>query len=133
MVFEQNKKIPESVWDNKNIVSFNIPVSDTASAHNIYLNIRNSGKYNYSNLYLFITTIAPNNNTLKDTLQIVLADRHGKWLGKGVGDIWFHKVPYKMNVRFPVRGIYQIEIEHAMRDKFLPEIYDVGVRVELLK
>ncbi len=132
-VFEKNTEIANAVWDSENIISYDVPVMDTVQAHDVFLNIRNSGKYKYSNLFVFITTHAPNGNILTDTLEIPLADRHGKWLGRGIGDIWTHQVPYKTNIRFPYRGIYTFGIQQAMRTEHLHEIYDIGLRVARAK
>jgi gliding motility-associated lipoprotein GldH len=129
-VFEKNLRIPDAEWVNTNVPYFNVAINDTSDAQNIYVNIRNSGKYRYSNLYLFVTTKAPNGNILKDTMDIILADNRGKWLGKGLGDIYFNQILYKKNIRFPYRGIYTFQIEQAMRVDTLHNILDVGLRVE---
>ncbi len=129
-VFEKNLRIPDAEWVNSNVPYFSVNISDTTAAHNIYINVRNTGKYRYSNLYLFVTTKAPNGNILRDTMDIVLANDRGKWLGKGIGDIYFNQVPYKRNIRFPYRGIYTFEIEQAMRVDTLNDITDIGLRVE---
>ena len=129
-VYEKNLRIPGAEWINTNVPYFNVTINDTSAAHNIYINVRNSGKYRYSNLYLFITTKAPNGNTLKDTMDIILADNRGKWLGKGLGDIYFNQILYKKNIRFPYRGIYTFQIEQAMREDTLHDITDIGLRVE---
>ncbi len=129
-VYEKNLRIPDAEWVNTNVPYFNVAINDTSDAQNIYVNIRNSGKYRYSNLYLFITTKAPNGNILKDTMDIILADNRGRWLGQGLGDIYFNQVLYKKNIRFPYRGIYTFQIEQAMREDTLHNILDVGLRVE---
>jgi gliding motility-associated lipoprotein GldH len=130
MVFEENVKIPEYKWDTENIIHFDVSINDTVSSHNIYVNIRNSAKYEYSNLYLFIETKAPNGNSLKDTFEITLADHYGKWYGRGAGSAYSLQTPFKTNIRFPYRGIYSFDIEQAMWDKELPGITDVGLRIE---
>jgi gliding motility-associated lipoprotein GldH len=63
-------------------------------------------------------------------VQIILADERGKWLGKGLGDIWDYQQLYKENVRFAQKGEYIFEYEQAMRLEKLPFILDVGLRVE---
>jgi gliding motility-associated lipoprotein GldH len=83
-----------------------------------------------SNLYMFITTTAPSGHSIVDTVEVVLADDKGKWLGSGLGDIWDLQQPYKQNVRFAQRGSYSFEFEQAMRVERLPFILDVGLRVE---
>lgn len=129
-VYDKNKPVPDYTWNYKDTFLFHVNIADTVHAHNIYINIRNSENYRYSNIYLFITTYAPNGNFLKDTFEITLADKSGKWLGQGAGNIFSLQVPYKKNVRFPYRGIYLFEIQHAMWNKDLHGIADVGIRVE---
>jgi gliding motility-associated lipoprotein GldH len=129
-VYEKNIRIPDGIWDRNNIVNFEVVVEDTISPHNLYINVRNTSMYPVSNLYLFVTTIAPSSHSIKDTVQIILADEKGKWLGKGLGDIWDNQQLYKENVRFAQKGKYVFEYEQAMRLEKLPYIIDVGLRIE---
>ena len=129
-VFEKNIRIPGGIWDRNNPVRFEVVVEDTITPHNLYINVRNTGMYPVSNLYLFVTTIAPSGHTIKDTVQVILADERGKWLGKGLGDIWDNQKLYKEQVRFAQKGEYIFEYEQAMRLEKLPFILDVGLRVE---
>jgi gliding motility-associated lipoprotein GldH len=129
-VFEKNIRIPDGIWDRNNLVHFEVVVEDTITPHNLYINVRNAGMYPVSNLYLFVTTTAPSGHMIKDTVQIILADERGKWLGKGLGDIWDYQQLYKENVRFAQKGEYIFEYEQAMRLEKLPFILDVGLRVE---
>jgi gliding motility-associated lipoprotein GldH len=129
-VFEKNIRIPDGIWDRNNPVRFEVMVEDTITPHNLYINVRNTGMYPVSNLYIFVTTIAPSGHTIKDTVQVILADERGKWLGKGLGDIWDNQKLYKEQVRFAQKGEYIFEYEQAMRLEKLPFILDVGLRVE---
>jgi gliding motility-associated lipoprotein GldH len=129
-VFEKNTRIPDGIWDKNIPVRFEVIVQDTMNLYNLYINVRNTGMYPMSNLYLFITTTAPSGHSVKDTIQIFLADEKGKWLGKGLGDILDMQKLYKKNIRFAQKGMYIFEYEHGMRIKKLPFILDVGLRVE---
>jgi gliding motility-associated lipoprotein GldH len=129
-VYEKNIRIPDGVWHQDNIVIFDLAIEDTISAYNLYINIRNANLYPMSNLYLFITTTAPSGHSIKDTVEVVLADEKGKWLGSGLGDIWDLQQAYKKNIRFAQKGKYTFEYEQAMRMERLPFIMDVGLRVE---
>jgi gliding motility-associated lipoprotein GldH len=129
-VYEKNIRIPDGIWDKNNPVRFELIVEDTITPHNLYINVRNTGMYPVSNLYLFVTTVAPSGHSIKDTVQIILADEKGKWLGKGLGDIWDNQQLYKENVRFAQKGKYIFEYEQAMRLEKLPFILDVGLRLE---
>lgn len=132
-VFDNNKAIPDNVWNKGNKISFSVPISDTVSPHNVYINVRNAEGYPYSNLYLFIHTTFPDGKKFTDTLECTLADANGKWLGEGAGDIFDNQILFKRNVRFRQAGTYTFEFEHAMRLDKLPLIMDVGIRIERAK
>jgi gliding motility-associated lipoprotein GldH len=129
-VYEQNIDIPEYIWDKDNPVYFDVEIKDTVSLHHIYINIRNASGYAYSNLYLFLDTKYPNNSMSRDTIECILADPSGKWLGDGSGDIWDNQILFKKNVRFKQIGTYKFRYEQAMRMPKLPMIMDVGLRIE---
>ncbi len=130
MVFDENKDIPQRKWNKDKAAVFKVEIQDTVNIHNVYVNVRNSGSYEYNNLFLFITTTAPGGAMIRDTFECALADDKGKWYGSGIGDIWSARVPYKMNIKFPRIGTYTFEIEQAMRVTTLEEIMDIGIRVE---
>lgn len=129
-VYEQNVDIPENIWDKDKPVYFDVLITDTVSLHNVYINIRNASGYGYSNIYLFLDTKYPNNTISRDTIECILADPSGKWLGDGSGDIWDNQILFKKNVRFRQTGTYKFRYEQAMRMPKLPMIMDVGLRIE---
>jgi gliding motility-associated lipoprotein GldH len=122
--------IRNELWNIDSTANFKISVSDTLSVFNIYLNLRNTSSYPNSNLYLFIHTTSPGGASLRDTMECILADKRGRWLGKGFGKIRDNQLPYKRNIRFPEQGIYSINIQHGMRTNNLQGISSVGIRVE---
>lgn len=128
-VFEKNAEIPEMMWDKSNVLKFEVPIEDTVSANNIYINVRNASKYQFSNLFLFFTTRIPDGKAERDTVELTLADEKG-WLGEGAGDIWDNRILFKKNFRFPQAGIYTFELEQGMRQNPLPLIMDAGIRIE---
>lgn len=129
-LFEEFILIPDDVWNNSNVLHYNVNISDTTGAYDITIHIRNVNRYEYSNLYLFVTVHSPDGNSIRDTIEIILADDRGKWLGKGAASIYTTAYPYKSNIRFPFRGIYTFDIEQAMRVNDLRYISDVGLRIE---
>jgi gliding motility-associated lipoprotein GldH len=130
VVFTDSAAMPGKIWKLSDIPSFKIPVKDTINSNNIYFVIRTGSSYPYRNIYLFVTTTAPDGKSITDTLQYNLADEKGTWYGKGFGDIHELKLPFKSNVFFPFSGTYQINIQHGMRIEDLKGVYDVGLRVE---
>ena len=130
VVFTDSAPMDGKVWALKNIPEFRIPVNDTINSNNIHFTIRTGTSYPYRNIYLFVTTTSPEGNSLTDTLQYNLADEKGNWYGKGFGDIHELDLPYKSNVFFPVKGTYQVKVQHGMRIENLKGVYDIGIKVE---
>jgi gliding motility-associated lipoprotein GldH len=67
---------------------------------------------------------------MKDTIQFILAENSGKWIGNGIGNLREIAYLYRRSTRFPEPGEYMITLEQAMRLEEIP-VSEVGVRVEL--
>jgi gliding motility-associated lipoprotein GldH len=130
-VFDETVALPDEGWNFKKPVEFTFPITDTTDQYDILLHLRNNKNYDYSNLWLYLQTTAPGGAIQRDTLELLLADGTGKWLGKGTRSINTMLVPYLQSVRFPQLGVYTINIQHAMRDTILYNLSDIGVRVQL--
>lgn len=130
VMFSDSHIMENNTWELMNNVSFNLPVDDTISSSNISFSIRTGSAYPFRNIYLFVSTTAPDGKILTDTLQYYLADESGKWYGKGFGDISELSLPYKSNVYFPMKGTYRFSVRHGMRAEDLKGVYDFGMRVE---
>ena len=129
-MYKKYTTIPDNIWDMKAPVTFTVPVNDTTSFYNIFINVRNADNYAFSNLYLFIDITSPMHTAQRDTFECVLADPNtGKWRGEGLGDIWDNKIYFK-TVRFPRSGDYNFTYTQAMRIDKLPMIMDVGLSIE---
>ena len=130
VVFEENIKFPENRWEQKNNIVFTTEIKDTLTPQNIYINVRNAGGYQFSNLFVFFTTQTPSGKRERDTVELTLANPSGKWMGDGLGDIWDNRLLFKSNFLFPEKGIYTFTFEQAMRVDPLPQLMDIGIRIE---
>jgi gliding motility-associated lipoprotein GldH len=129
-VYEDYKPIEKEGWHKDSLVSFNVDITDTISANNLMVNVRNMGNYPNSNIWLFVKIYSPDGKCIGDTIEYTLADLSGKWKGSGIGDIFDNQFPFKSNVNFPVSGEYRVEVQHGMRKTILPGISDIGIRIE---
>lgn len=129
-VYEVNNAIPSSGWDMNEPVKFIIDVIDTSRWYNLYINTRNRGDYNFSNLFVFIRTQTPSGITQNDTAEVVLAKSSGKWIGSGIGDLYAIRTLFIRKFKFNEPGIYQFDINQAMRINPLIGIEDIGLRLE---
>jgi len=129
-VYEKNQPIPDQTWKSAEKVEFRVEIADNTIPYNVYLQLRNGMDYPYSNLYLFLKTTFPDGKISKDTIECILADYDGRWLGSGTGSVKFMRFQLKKGVRFPLKGLYQFEFEQAMRVNSLKGITDIGLRLE---
>lgn len=133
VVYSEYKTFADYDWAAKDKAVFDLEIKDTQTLNNIYLMVRHADSYQYNNLYVFVTTKYPDGKILTDTMEVVLANEKGEWLGSGSGDIFDFKVPIKKNVRFPLAGNYQFVFEQGMRVDPLPLIMDFGFEIEKSK
>lgn len=129
-IYDQYRSLPKEKWHMDSLKNFKFQIEDSLAIYTMYLNIRNTGEYSFSNLILFVDTDLPGNQHIRDTINCILADDKGEWLGSGFGSIWTSKIPYKTKVRFPRSGEYNLTIQHGMRKETLKGITDIGVRIE---
>ena len=113
-VFEDNK------WNSDSIVSFNFDNIDTTASYDIYLKIRHSVDYRFQNLFLF-----SNINNEKDTIEIFLSQKNGKWNGKGFGDIKEIDVLISKEASFENFDEANYSFEQAMRYNDLEKIIEL--------
>lgn len=130
VLVDRNKKIENSIWKSGDIVKFSVSVPDTVQLYNFYIDIRNSADYQYSNIFLFLKTLYPNGMYSIDTIECILADNTGKWLGKERGKIIDNRVLFRQGIRFKLSGNYSFEFEQAMREPELAGIEDFGIRID---
>ncbi|NJB71555.1 gliding motility-associated lipoprotein GldH [Saonia flava] len=136
-LFSEYNGTENGSWSKDGIVEFNYSNMDTINPHNLFINIRNDNTFAYSNLFLIAELNYPNGETVKDTLEYEMAFPDGQWMGKGYGSIRENKLWYKENIVFPVSGVYNVQLSHAMRKNGnvegvinLEGITDVGFQIE---
>jgi len=132
-IYEKNIVIPDGKWEVGFKPSFEFEIQDTTIFYNFYINLRNNTDYPYSNLYLFVDSYLADGSNARDTIEVMLATKEGKWLGKGIGKIKESRFFLRRNLVFPNKGKYSIDIEQAMRGDYLPGIEDIGIRIEKSK
>ena len=132
-VYDKFKDIPDGLWNRTEFIKFDVEIDDTTAVYNVFINLRHTGNYKFSNVYFFLSTIYPDKKISRDTVDCLLADEKGKWLGKGLGDLKDNQFMLKRNVYFRQKGIYTFEFEQAMRVDKLEGIESIGIRIEKSK
>jgi len=129
IVFQEARDLPPEGWDKDSVIVFKYMATDTSGTYNIVIDIRNNGNYQYQNFWLFINSTSPGNAIFKDTLECVLSDSHGRWIGKGGGSLYQLPVSFMQRIKFPEPGDYKFELIQGMREKTLKGIHNIGLRI----
>lgn len=129
-VYDNSTAIAEIGWEQHDIKRYDVQINQTDSRYNMYINIRNNTDYQYSNIYLFVNTIFPDGGTIRDTVECLVADIDGRWLGRGNRKLRDNQYMIRSGFRFPDTGTYHFELQQAMREQTLQGITDVGIRIE---
>ena len=129
-VLDQHVNITDQAWHYDDQPRLVAHITDSTQRYRIYLNLRHTPDYRYSNIFLLIHQTGPGIRDTTERFELRLAEPDGRWLGRGTGSRYAHQELIKENVRFPDTGKYVFVIEQNMRENPLREINDVGLRVE---
>jgi len=97
-----------------------------------YKSFENQNWNTDSNLFIFIET------DVMDTIELILANKEGMWLGNGIGDVREFEFEYQNKKLFSKKGNYSFRFEQAMRYgvaekiQVLNNIIAVGLSIEQL-
>jgi gliding motility-associated lipoprotein GldH len=131
--YQKEEAIPQNAWTYNFKPAFNVEITDTNANYQAFFLIRHTQAYPYSNLWIWIYVKTPGDSVMKkERINIPLAETTGKWLGRGMGEIYEQRMPINLAdfVSFNKKGTYKITMEQNMRINPLPEILDVGLRIE---
>lgn len=135
--YQKDIAIPKNEWQYSFTPSFKFEITDTNSYYKLHFIIRHTDAYPYSNIWLWVYTKKPGAAGFEKTrLEIPLAEQSGKWLGRGMGAIWEQRMPISHEgdkIILREMGKWEIRFEQNMRINPLPEILQVGLRIEKYK
>ncbi len=128
-IFDSSYEVDELAWDFNKTLSYNIPIEDSLQPYDLMLNLKYRKTYPYRNIYFFVDVEAPSKTNYRDTIECILETPLGYSLGKVADDEVELELMYRYNIHFPEIGLYNIRIQHAMRDTLLKGIKSVGVKL----
>ncbi|MFD2553154.1 gliding motility lipoprotein GldH [Sphingobacterium tabacisoli] len=128
-VYEKNQPIPDRAWSYEKKPQFDVHIADSKARYNIYINLRHSNEYSFSNIFVLLHEKGAK---LVDTAyrkEIPLAQLDGRWFGNSAGSLYEVQYLAKENFVFPDTGVYTFAVEQNMRENPLKDIVDVGIKV----
>ncbi len=129
-IADNNLEIPGQNWSYTEKVQVPVTIENADIPYNLYVNLRHTSSYKYSNIFLLVHITSPNGKRITERKEFRLALPDGEWLGSGSGNMYSYQIPFKETYRFSLKGKYLIELEQNMRDNPLDYVSDAGVRVE---
>jgi len=132
VIFEENQGFEDNTWRYEDVKTFSFTMKDSMTPCKIYLNMRTTLDYQFSNVYMNLYSSYPNGNQDTAALEFFLAEPNGKWLGEVSGTVIENSAMINKGAYLVDPGTYSFKIEQAMFDNDLGEIIDVGIRVEHL-
>ena len=100
----------EDSWHADSIITLSHSVVDSTTKHNLYLKIRHTTEFEYQNIFLFVDF-----QDKRDTIEVTLSEKNGKWLGSGFGDIKEVEYCFAKEVIFNSKKTSNVTVEQAMR------------------
>ena len=129
-IIDQNTPVNNHNWSYADKFRYAVKIDDEKRLYDLYMNLRVTGDYKYSNLFVLIAQTGPDKKRTVKRYELKLANKDGEWLGAGSGNLYSYQVSFLTDYKFPVKGVYHFEIEQNMRDNPLREVNDLGLRVE---
>jgi gliding motility-associated lipoprotein GldH len=129
-IYEKTASFPNHAWTGSNRLTFEFAVTDTSARYNLFAVIRHLDAYHWNNVWLSITTIAPDDTAVTQQVNLKLGDNAKGWLGAEMDDVIEHRV--RLNAT-PVRlkkGNYTFILQQIMREDPLQFVMNAGIRVE---
>lgn len=115
-IADLSQELDPEGWSKDSVSRFDVTIDDVSCTYTALINVRHHTTYPYQNLWLFTSLQRPDGRIEKDSLECILADNSGAWLGNGFGSMQEMSLLYLPKVRFTQKGTYHIEIRHGMRD-----------------
>jgi gliding motility-associated lipoprotein GldH len=133
-LFEKEAYIQSQQWFYNDTPSFTFQITDTTSLYNLYIVLRHTDAYNYSNIWLRLGSKAPGDTVHFQNINLPLATDASGWQGTGTDDIFeVRKNITPGPVPFKKPGEYTFSISQIMRENPLKHILNVGLRIEKVK
>lgn len=128
-LYTQEHELNPEGWSKTEVLEYEANLQKTDSACSIVLNVRHDATFGSQNLWLFTAIETPSGEVTRDTIECLLADNLGEWLGSGWGSL--REIHVILSPKFMVKetGVYKFYVRHGMRQEPLQGVSDVGIEI----
>ena len=113
-IVDKNTDIENHNWSYVNLIKYDVKIDDEKSAYNLYFNLRVTGDYKYSNIFILMHENGPGIKNDVNRYEFKLASADGEWLGVGSGNLCTATRCHVQTelTNFPAKGTYRIRISN---------------------
>jgi gliding motility-associated lipoprotein GldH len=97
VIIDQNSEVPGHNWTYLNKFKYDVKIDDEKIPCNLYMNLRVTADYKYSNIFVLITQTGPDKKSEVRRYELKLANKDGEWLGEGSGNLYSYQSPFRTN------------------------------------
>lgn len=127
--FDEAYSFEDNTWSATDTAHFEIAVEDTIQPFNFIMSLRTTTQYEYSNIWVYVISEAPDGTRSKVAQRIPLARPDGSWIGRVSGSIVESRLRFDSKP-FPMKGKYSFDIVNATQQDHIEEVLDISLRVE---
>ena len=127
-IVNQSYEFDNETWKKTNKPNFTVEIKDSTKLYDFVFVIRTTTSYAYSNMWLYLISIAPKGKPSKEALQVRIADETGRWLGNKTGSSVEHYIKFSKR-KLPLIGKYTFELNLATVENQLDNVLDVSFSV----
>lgn len=131
--YSETHAFADGTWGSGEMPKFSFEVKDSLDVYDMSFVLRLNTDYEYQNIWLLMHTTQPEGVMSTDTINILICDEKGKWLGKKSGANYTFTGVFALQHRFNTLGKHTIAIEHAVMNPLLKGVLDLSLVIEKSK
>lgn len=130
-VYYKFEPISQNQWDKGSELCFDLDsvTINPLQTYTINVEISHNIIYAYRTLWLYLDQTLQDNIIVRDTVECLLSNENGSWLGSGNGATRQLSFLYKTDISVDTTFQNQICISHGMQDLQLKGIEKIGLKI----
>lgn len=127
--YEKAYSFKDRIWKQDQKMKFTVDIEDIDQVYDFTLTLRTTTDYKYSNLWMFMKTIAPDGSTGREPIQLFITNPDGSWVGTKSGSTVETSLYFRER-KLPLKGKYTFIIEQGITESEVTEVLDLIFKVD---
>lgn len=127
--YEKVYSFDKQVWKQDQKMKFVVDIQDLNKPYDFTLSLRTTTDFKYSNLWMFMKTIAPDGSVGREPIQMIITNPDGSWVGTKSGSTVETPLYFRQR-KMPLKGKYTFIIEQGITDSKVTDVLDLIFRVD---